>query len=96
MTYNLSKIGNKLYKARISQGLKQSDVAKMFNMSQSQYSKYENGKKDIPFIFLTELAELYNVPLHWIIDDTDNEFTDEEMLKIEDFKQYIKSIRKKQ
>lgn len=97
MAHDLSKIGYKLYLARTKKGLKQSDVANKFNISQSQYSKYENGKRDIPFILLTELAKLYNVPLSWFIGNYDNEeFTEAELLKIEEYKQFIKYIREKQ
>ena len=45
---------------REDQDLKQEDVAKYLNITQSAYSYYEIGKRQIPNDTLIKLAEFYN------------------------------------
>ena len=45
----------------------QTYIAKMLNMDQRQYSRYETGKYEIPLECLIKLAKLYNVSLDYIV-----------------------------
>jgi transcriptional regulator with XRE-family HTH domain len=60
-------IVQKLIKARQESGLKQEDVAKLLNRTQSFVSKVEAGQKRIDVVELKELARIYNKPLGFFI-----------------------------
>ncbi len=62
----------KLKEYRINAGLKQTEVAKILNISQASYSCYEIGKFDIPSKSLVELANLYNVSVDKLLGRTKN------------------------
>lgn len=47
-------------------------VAKITNMKQPQYARYETGKRDIPLDILIILANLYEVSVDYILELTDN------------------------
>ena len=51
--------------------LTQSDIAKILNMSQTGYSKYEVGSHDIPTKILISLAKFYNVSTDYILELSD-------------------------
>lgn len=51
--------------------LSQTAVAKMLNMSQTGYSKYETGSHDIPTTVLIKLARFYNTSIDYLLGETD-------------------------
>lgn len=56
---------------REDKDLTQTQVAKILNMSQTGYSQYEIGKKDIPTRVLIKLAEFYQVSIDYLLNLTD-------------------------
>lgn len=50
----------------------QTQVAKMLNMSQTGYSKYETGERDIPTPILIQLARIYNTSIDYLLGETSN------------------------
>ena len=52
--------------------LKQSDIATLLKCTQSCYSLYENGQRDIPTDVLIKLANYYNVSIDYLLGRTDN------------------------
>jgi len=52
---------------RINHGYKQSDVAKILGIEQNTYSRYETGKSNPTQDNLMKLAELYNVPIDYLL-----------------------------
>lgn len=52
--------------------LKQSEVAKIINTTQQQYSKIENGKSEITADKLIQLSILYKTSTDYILGLTDN------------------------
>lgn len=50
----------------------QTTVAKMLNLSQTGYSKYETGAHDIPTQVLIQLARIYGVSIDYLLGETDN------------------------
>ena len=56
---------------RQEHGLKQVNMAKILNMSQTGYSKYETGENDIPIHVLITLADLYGVSIDYLLGQTD-------------------------
>lgn len=51
---------------------KQYEVAEYLKTSQSYYAQYENGKRQIPFDRVIELAKFYNVSIDYIAGLTNN------------------------
>ena len=47
--------------------LNQTQMAKMLNVSQSTYSRYENGQLDIPSEILIALSRYYNVSVDYLL-----------------------------
>lgn len=67
MSINISR----LKEIREDRDLYQSDIAKVLNITQSQYSLYENGIRLIPIDKLAILAKYYNTSVDYLIGLTD-------------------------
>ncbi|MBF0577585.1 helix-turn-helix domain-containing protein [Dysgonomonas sp. GY617] len=63
-------LSKKLVEAREKAGLTQKQVADTKIIAQSELSKLENGSRKIEFLFLLELAELYNQPITFFVPET--------------------------
>ena len=57
----------KIRDLREDHDLNQTQVAKMLNMSQTGYSKYETGENDIPTAVLIALAAFYNTSVDYLL-----------------------------
>ena len=57
---------------REDKDLSQKEIAKILNMSQTGYSKYETGENDIPTQILIKLADYYNTTTDYLLGRTDN------------------------
>ena len=55
---------------REDRDLSQKEIAKILNMSQTGYSKYEVGTNDIPTKILIQLAKFYNTSVDYILELT--------------------------
>ena len=55
------KIGANLKQARKDAGLTQKEVAQKFNMTQQQYSRFENGVFELNYTQILELCAFYNI-----------------------------------
>lgn len=51
--------------------MSQKELAKLLNMSQTGYSKYETGENDVPTRILLRLAELYGTSVDYLLGKTD-------------------------
>lgn len=49
----------------------QREIARLLNMSQTGYSKYETGENDVPTSVLIKLSLIYNVSVDYILGLTD-------------------------
>ncbi len=56
---------------REDKDLNQTTVAKMLDMSQTGYSKYETGENDLPTEVLIKLARFYNTSVDYLLGETD-------------------------
>ncbi len=52
--------------------MQQSDVAKLLNTTQPQYSRYETGERELPLRHLVTLADYYNVSADYILGRTND------------------------
>lgn len=64
----MSVFSSRLYNARIKLGLTQSDVAKLIPMTQSSYSRIENGFQEPNLSQLKRISEVLNVSLDYLLD----------------------------
>ncbi|MBE9909001.1 MULTISPECIES: helix-turn-helix domain-containing protein [Enterococcus] len=51
--------------------LTQHQIATLLNISQSTYSRYENGELEIPIQTLINLANYYNTSIDYLVNLTD-------------------------
>jgi transcriptional regulator with XRE-family HTH domain len=57
---------------REDKDMSQSQMAKLLEMSQTGYSKYETGENDIPTSILIKLARYHNTSIDYLLGETDN------------------------
>ncbi|WP_340013475.1 helix-turn-helix transcriptional regulator [Paenibacillus sp. FSL K6-1318] len=57
---------------REDKDLTQQQLAKMLNITQTTYSRYETGVLDVPSVVLIKLSEFHNVSIDYILGQTDN------------------------
>ena len=62
---------NRLKDLREDNDLLQKDIAKILNMSQTGYSKYETETNDIPTEILKKLASYYDTSIDYLLCLTD-------------------------
>ena len=59
---NIAKIiGNNIKNARKLKGLTQAQVAKVFNMAQQQYSRFENGVFELNYNQIIAICKLLDI-----------------------------------
>lgn len=68
----MNMVYSRIRELREDHDLRQVDVAKMLNMSQTGYSKYETGENDIPTSVLIALADFYHVTTDYLLGRTNN------------------------
>ncbi len=61
---------NRIRTLRKEHNLTQKQIAKILNMSQTGYSKYETGENDLPTVVLIKLADYYNTSTDYILNRT--------------------------
>lgn len=64
-------MNNRLREIREDRDLTQQDIAKVLSMDQSNYSKYELGKVNVPIEALHILADYYGVSIDYLLYRTD-------------------------
>lgn len=62
---------NRIKELRENQDLLQRDVAKVLNISQQQYSRYESDISQMSYEQLIILSEFYHVSIDYILYNTD-------------------------
>ena len=65
-------IMNRLHDLREDHDLLQKDLAAYLQCTQTAYSNYELGKRDIPTEVLKKLADYYNTSIGYILCRTNN------------------------
>ena len=62
---------NRLRKIREDKDLYQKDIAKILNVSQQQYSRFENEENELSYSGLKKLADFYNTSIDYLLYRTD-------------------------
>lgn len=68
---NNGNIYHRIRALREDHDLTQKEIAKILNMSQTGYSKYETGENDIPTKILIQLAKYYHTSVDYLLGITD-------------------------
>ena len=55
---------------REDKDMNQTQLAKILDMSQTGYSKYETGENDIPTAILIKLARFYDTSIDYLLGET--------------------------
>jgi transcriptional regulator with XRE-family HTH domain len=61
----------RLRNLREDKDLNQDEIAKLLNVSQTTYSRYESGVLDIPSLSLIKLAKFYKTSIDYLVGLTD-------------------------
>ncbi len=85
----MSIFSERLYNERLKQGFTQSDVAKLIPMTQSSYSRIENGFQEPNLTQLKRIAEVLNISIDYLLD-VDTEFFNNQINH--DIKEQVKFI----
>lgn len=62
---------NILKELRETNLVRQADLAKFLEITQSMYSQYEEGKIELPADMLVKLAKFYNVNIDYLLGKTE-------------------------
>lgn len=62
---------NRLRELREDNDISQTYLAKLLDMSQTEYSKYETGENDIPTNILIKLSKIYKTSIDYLLNQTD-------------------------
>ena len=62
---------NRIKELREDHDLKQKDVAKVLNISQQQYARYELEISEMSYVQFIKLAEYYNTSIDYLLYITD-------------------------
>ena len=100
---NFSKVFKQL---RGENGLTQQELAKKLGVSRSAVGMYEKGEREPDFETLEAIADFFNVDMDYLLGRSQQvrtiaahhdseEWTDDELDEIEDFKKYVLSKREK-
>jgi transcriptional regulator with XRE-family HTH domain len=99
MGYDSYKIGQRVYAARMHAGMKQSSICKLAKISQSTLSDIENGKTNLTVETLYKIADALEISVVWLLGENaekqDEGYTQEELVDIQKYKEYIVNKRSK-
>lgn len=65
------EVGNRLKEARKSLGYTQAEIAQLLNMTQQQYSRFENGKFELNYAQIIFLCKKYDISADYLLGLTD-------------------------
>ena len=58
----------RLAEIRKEKKLSQNAVAKVLDIPQQQYSRYEQGQNEIPVRYIIALCRFYNISADWLLE----------------------------
>ena len=97
-------LGDIIKKERINKKITQNELAKIIGVSPSTIGMYEQNRREPDSESLLKLADYFNVSTDYLLNRNvetiaahkeGEEYTEEELKEIENFKNYVRSRRKK-
>lgn len=70
----MSNLGERLTQSRLRKGMTQTQAAKKLNISTSSMSGYEKNQRKPSNEKLARIAELYEVPISWLLGIQENTY----------------------
>jgi transcriptional regulator with XRE-family HTH domain len=70
-------VGKRLRQIEIAEGKNGNRIADELGISRQSWSKYKNGKRELPIWIAAELRKLYGVSLEWLFLDEFHRNSDE-------------------
>lgn len=61
-----NQIGNRLKEGRKAAGYTQAQIAEIMNMTQQQYSRFENGVFELNYAQIIKLCKLYDISADYL------------------------------
>ena len=61
------QIGERLKESRKTAGYTQSNIAEILNMTQQQYSRFENGVFELNYAQIIKLCKLYDISADYLL-----------------------------
>ena len=98
-------VGNKIKQLRLEKEILQKELADKLNLTQQTISLYESGKRSPDYEILKRIADYFNVSTDYLLNrDVETiaahkegeEFTEDELKDIEEFKNFVRSKRNKE
>ena len=83
---------NRLKELRKEKGLTQTDLAELLEVTKLTISNWENGKHEIKADKANEIANLFNVPVSYLLGYDDNDF--EKQIRIDTLNDIINHLHK--
>ncbi len=65
--YHIMDIGLNIKRLREDRGIKQSEIADLIGMHRSNYSKIENGQRDISLAAVDKIARFFNITIDELV-----------------------------
>ena len=60
-------IGSNIKRLREDRGIKQSEIADLIGMHRSNYSKIENGQREISLVAIDKIAKFFNISIDELV-----------------------------
>lgn len=96
-----NNIGQRIRTMRLSREMTQADLAMAIDQSQSSITMYETGRREPDFETLEAMADVFNVPLVYLVDGgfssasgSYDDFPDEDRPKNDDIRLLIRGLNK--
>lgn len=68
-------MSSRLYNCRKELGLSQAQIGKMLMISDKAVASYEQGRNNIPNVYLLQLSQIYGVSLNYLYGISDEKYT---------------------
>lgn len=96
MQYDAYKIGNRARDARENKNMIQFELSEALGIHQATYSKFENGRYDMPISELIKLCDYLDISVAWLIGENTLPYLDvNERIELNKFLKHLMSKRNK-
>lgn len=68
----MTEFSKNLKRLRLSQNISQKQISELLHIADRQYRRYENGEVDPPITFATQVADIFNVSIDYLVGRSDD------------------------
>jgi transcriptional regulator with XRE-family HTH domain len=96
MEYDAFSIGMRALSLRENKYMKQTEISKALGIHQATYSKFENGRYDMPISEFIKLCNYLDVSVSWMVGENNLPYlTESERIELDKFIKYLINKRSK-